>query len=76
MPLDRVGAHEYSAPHRHTRADRTLPSEGEDDVDTRATRRGVPAVALWGGFGALAWAALTVLTGGGSAQADEQPNGP
>ncbi|WP_149083939.1 MULTISPECIES: hypothetical protein [Microbacterium] len=44
-------------------------------MDARTTRRGVPAVVLWGGFGALAWAALTVLTGGGSAQADEQPQG-
>lgn len=40
-------------------------------MDARATRRGVPAVVIWGGLGALAWAALTVLTGGGSAQADE-----
>ncbi|KJQ52637.1 hypothetical protein [Microbacterium sp. SA39] len=44
-------------------------------MDARATRRGVPAVVIWGGFGALAWAALTVLTGGGSAYADEA-NGP
>jgi hypothetical protein len=45
-------------------------------VNTQATRRGVPAVALWGGLGALAWAALTVLTGGGSAHADEQHDSP
>ena len=45
-------------------------------MDARATRRGVPAVMLWGGFGALAWAALTVLTGGGSAHADEQKPNP
>ena len=41
-------------------------------MNARATRRGVPAIALWGGLGALAWATITVLTGGGSAQADEQ----
>ena len=41
-------------------------------MNARATHRGLPAVALWGGVGALAWAALTVLTGGGSAHADEQ----
>ncbi len=40
-------------------------------MNAQATRRGVPAVALWGGLGALAWAAITVLTGGSSAQADE-----
>jgi hypothetical protein len=40
-------------------------------VSARATRRGVPAVVIWGGFSALAWAALTVLTGGVSAHADE-----
>ncbi|MBP3976821.1 hypothetical protein [Microbacterium sp. BLY] len=45
-------------------------------MDARTTRRGVPTAVLWGGLGALAWAALTVLTGGGSAQADEQPKGP
>lgn len=53
-----------------------LPFEGEVDVDARATRRGVPAVVIWGGLGALVWAAFTVLTGGGSAHADEQPDGP
>ncbi|MFJ4223414.1 hypothetical protein [Microbacterium sp. NPDC089695] len=41
-------------------------------MNAHATRRGVPAVALWGGLGALAWAAITVLTGGSSAHADEQ----
>lgn len=41
-------------------------------MNARATRRGVPAIALWGGIGALAWATITVLTGGGSAQADER----
>lgn len=41
-------------------------------MNAQATRRGVPAVALWGGVGALAWAAITVLTGGSSAHADEQ----
>lgn len=40
-------------------------------MNAQATRRGVPAVALWGGVGVLAWAALTVVFGGGSAQADE-----
>lgn len=40
-------------------------------MSAQATRRGVPAVALWGGLGALAWAAITVLTGGSSAHADE-----
>lgn len=45
-------------------------------MDARTTRRGVPHAVLWGGIGALAWAALTVLTGGGSAHADEQPKGP
>ncbi|WP_214443594.1 hypothetical protein, partial [Mycobacterium tuberculosis] len=45
-------------------------------MDARTTRRGVPTAVLWGGLGALAWAALTVLTGGGSAHADEQPKGP
>ncbi|KNY04831.1 hypothetical protein [Microbacterium sp. GCS4] len=41
-------------------------------MNAQATRRGVPAVVLWGGLGALAWAAITALTGGSSAQADEQ----
>lgn len=41
-------------------------------MNAQATRRGVPAVALWGGLGALAWAALTVLTGGSSAHADDE----
>ncbi|MGW9157572.1 MULTISPECIES: hypothetical protein [unclassified Microbacterium] len=45
-------------------------------MDVSATRRGVPAVALWGAVGALAWATLTVLLGGGSAHADEQQDGP
>ncbi|MFS0894683.1 hypothetical protein [Microbacterium sp. 179-I 3D3 NHS] len=45
-------------------------------MDARATRRGIPAGVIWGGFGVLAWAALTALTGGGSAHADEQPSGP
>ncbi len=47
----------------------------EVDVNGRATRRGAPAVVLWGGLGALAWAALTVLTGGSSAQADDGSDG-
>lgn len=41
-------------------------------MNAQATRRGAPAVVLWGGLGALAWAAITVLTGGSSAHADEQ----
>lgn len=41
-------------------------------MNAQATRRGGPAVALWGGLGALAWAAITVLTGGSSAHADDQ----
>jgi hypothetical protein len=45
-------------------------------VDARATRRGVPAVVLWGAVGALAWAALTVLLSSGSAHADDQEKGP
>ncbi|WP_101847938.1 hypothetical protein [Zhihengliuella sp. ISTPL4] len=45
-------------------------------MDARTTRRGVPTAVLWGGIGALAWAALTVLTGGTSAHAEEQPKGP
>lgn len=45
-------------------------------MDARATRRGIPAVVIWGGLGALAWAALTVLTGGSQAHADEQSKGP
>ncbi|WP_435748424.1 hypothetical protein [Microbacterium sp. PMB16] len=45
-------------------------------MDARATRRGVPAVVIWGGFGALAWATLTLLTGGGAAHADEKSDGP
>ena len=45
-------------------------------MDARTTRRGVPNAVLWGGVGVLAWAALTVLTGGGSAHAAEEPKGP
>lgn len=45
-------------------------------MDARATRRGVPAVILWGAVGALAWATLTVLLGGGTAQAEEEHDGP
>ncbi|WP_231481875.1 MULTISPECIES: hypothetical protein [unclassified Microbacterium] len=45
-------------------------------MDVPATRRGVPAVVLWGAVGALAWATLTLFFGGGSAHADEQQDGP
>ena len=41
-------------------------------MNAQATRRGLPAIALWGGVGALAWAAITVLTGGSAAHADEE----
>lgn len=41
-------------------------------MNAQATRRGLPTVALWGGLGALAWAAITVLTGGSAAHADEE----
>lgn len=41
-------------------------------MNAQATRRGVPAIALWGGLGVLAWAAITAFTGDGSAHADEQ----
>ena len=53
-----------------------LPFEGEVDVNARATRRGIPAAVKWGGLVALAWATLTIFSGGGSAHADEQPDGP
>ncbi|WP_431075021.1 hypothetical protein [Microbacterium phyllosphaerae] len=45
-------------------------------MNAQATRRGLPAIALWGGVGALAWAAITVLTGGSSAHADESSDAP
>ncbi|KQQ67130.1 hypothetical protein [Microbacterium sp. Leaf320] len=45
-------------------------------MNAQATRRGLPAIALWGGMGALAWAAITVLTGGSSAHADESSDAP
>ncbi|MFS0853503.1 hypothetical protein [Microbacterium sp. 179-I 3D4 NHS] len=45
-------------------------------MNARATRRGAPAAVLWGGLGALAWAAFTVVVGGGSAQADEHRDTP
>lgn len=45
-------------------------------MNAQATRRGLPAIALWGGLGALAWAAITVLTGGSSAHADEKSDAP
>lgn len=45
-------------------------------MNAQATRRGLPAVALWGGLGALAWATITVLTGGSSAHADEETDAP
>ncbi|MFF3026546.1 hypothetical protein [Microbacterium sp. NPDC057944] len=45
-------------------------------MDARATRRGIPAGVIWAGFGVLAWAALTILTGGSAAHADEQDGGP
>lgn len=45
-------------------------------MDVPATRRGVPAVVIWGALGALVWAVLTVLLGGGSAHADEEADGP
>lgn len=41
-------------------------------MEAQATRRGVPAAVIWGGFGVLAWAALTALTGGGPAHADDR----
>lgn len=44
-------------------------------MDVRATRRGVPAGVLWGALGVIAWAAFTVVTGGGSAHADESDDG-
>ncbi|MEV7610309.1 hypothetical protein AB0N61_12590 [Microbacterium sp. NPDC089320] len=40
-------------------------------MNAQATRRGLPAVALWGGLGALAWATVTIFTGGSSAHADD-----
>ena len=43
-------------------------------MNAQATRRGLPAVALWGGVGAIAWAAITILTGGSSASADDGSN--
>ena len=45
-------------------------------MDARATRRGVPAVVIWGALGVLAWATFTMLLGGGSAHADEEDDGP
>lgn len=45
-------------------------------MNAQATRRGLPAIALWGGLGAIAWAAITVLTGGSSAHADEKSDAP
>ncbi len=45
-------------------------------MNARATRRGIPAAVKWGGLVALAWATLTIFSGGGSAHADEQPDGP
>ena len=45
-------------------------------MNAQATRRGLPAIALWGGLGAIAWAAITVLTGGSSAHADENSDAP
>lgn len=45
-------------------------------MNAQATRRGVPAAVLWGGVGAVAWAAITILTGGSSAHADEQSDAP
>ncbi|PVE90909.1 hypothetical protein DC434_19895 [Microbacterium sp. TPD7012] len=53
-----------------------MPSEGEVDVNVRATRRGIPTAVKWGGLVALAWATLTVVAGGGTAHADEQSDGP
>ncbi|MCM3778691.1 hypothetical protein [Microbacterium hydrocarbonoxydans] len=45
-------------------------------MNAQATRRGVPAAVLWGGVGAVAWAAITILTGGSSAHADEHSDAP
>ncbi|WP_144875404.1 hypothetical protein [Microbacterium sp. 1.5R] len=45
-------------------------------MNAQATRRGVPAAVLWGGLGALAWATITIITGGSSAHADEQGDAP
>ncbi|WEK61370.1 MAG: hypothetical protein P0Y60_01010 [Candidatus Microbacterium colombiense] len=45
-------------------------------MDVRATRHGVPAGVLWGAIGVTAWAAITILIGGGSAHADEQDDSP
>lgn len=39
-------------------------------------RRRIPKALAWGSFGVLAWAAFTVLVGGGSAQADDTSDGP
>lgn len=45
-------------------------------MDTRATRRSIPAAVIWGALLVLAWAALTILTGGAPAHADEHEDGP
>lgn len=78
IPLDNAIYREYRRP-QSTRcaSERTIVSRGREvDVNAQATRRGLPAVALWGGMGALAWAAITVLTGGSSAHADEGTDAP
>ncbi|MBY6061774.1 hypothetical protein [Microbacterium esteraromaticum] len=45
-------------------------------MSVEASRRRVPAVILWGGLVVLAWAALTVLVGGGDAHADDDDSTP
>lgn len=49
---------------------------GEADLDSRAPRRGLSTAVVVAGFVALAWAALTVLFGGGAAHAEEESEGP
>ncbi|WP_423494421.1 hypothetical protein IM711_01285 [Microbacterium esteraromaticum] len=45
-------------------------------MSVEASRSRVPAVILWGGLVVLAWAALTVLVGGGDAHADDDDSTP
>ncbi|MBO0980147.1 hypothetical protein [Microbacterium sp. SD291] len=45
-------------------------------MDSQATRRGLPAAVVIGGLVALGWAAISILTGGGAAHADDRADSP
>ena len=54
---------------------KTFRFGGEVNVATAESHR-IPYGVVWGSFGVLAWAAFSILTGGGSAHADDESVSP